>query len=208
MRTEHDDLSRYLDGELPYDALPEELKGEADRFDRVAAVLRTEERLPPAVRAHVMARVRALAGSPWRRSWAWATRPKTVRFSPATGALALAAAIGAVLLVRPSAAPVSPTGMQARASVEATRFIFIVPNARSVAVTGDFVNWDPEGVPLRPQNGDGVWVAELELPPGLYHYVFVIDGTEWRLDPRATSQVDDGFGEQNSVLLVAPRAAS
>jgi hypothetical protein len=48
-------------------------------------------------------------------------------------------------------------------------------------------------------------VAEIALPPGLHHYVFVIDGAEWRPDPNAASQVDDGFGQRNSVLLVPAR---
>ncbi len=83
-----------------------------------------------------------------------------------------------------------------------TRFVFVAPGASQVAVTGDFVNWDPDGIPLASPSRDGVWVAELRLSPGLYHYVFVLDGTEWRPDPNATSQVDDGFGRQNSLLLV------
>jgi hypothetical protein len=60
---------------------------------------------------------------------------------------------------------------------------------------------------MRPV-GDGRWVAELRLLPGVHHYVFVVDGTEWRRDPNAASQVDDGFGQVNSVLLVAePRSS-
>ncbi len=53
-----------------------------------------------------------------------------------------------------------------------------------------------------------MWVGEIAVPPGLHHYVFVIDGTDWRPDPNAASQVEDGFGQQNSVLLVPIQRAS
>jgi 1,4-alpha-glucan branching enzyme len=87
-------------------------------------------------------------------------------------------------------------------SAVSTRFVFLAPNARHVAITGDWVHWDPAGIPLSNPKKDGVWVGEVVVPAGLHHYVFVIDGTQWRPDPNAASQVDDGFGQQNSVLLV------
>lgn len=207
MNQEHEDLTRYLDGELKREALPEALRQEAARFERILAPLGRERvTLPPGVRTAVMARVRAAAESPWRQTWRWATAP---RLSPLAGALALAAAV-AVLWLWPgtrATAPQAPAGASASA-VASTRFVFLAPGAARVAITGDWVHWDPAGVPLRSPRGDGVWVGEITVPPGLHHYVFIVNGTEWRPDPNAASQVDDGFGQRNSVLLVPAGKAS
>jgi hypothetical protein len=43
------------------------------------------------------------------------------------------------------------------------------------------------------------------LPPGVYQYTFIVDGARWQPDPLAVSQVSDGFGQVNSVLIVPPR---
>jgi 1,4-alpha-glucan branching enzyme len=84
-----------------------------------------------------------------------------------------------------------------------TRFVFVAPGASSVRMTGDFVAWDPDGVPLENQRGTGIWTVDVPLEPGVYQYTFIVDGTEWRPDPHAVSQVDDGFGQQNSVVIVS-----
>jgi len=203
-----DAIGRYLEGELPRGAVPEDLEPELRVFERAMDLLRDELKAPPPDLAPpVMTRVRTLRRSPWRRALAWATAP-TIRLSPATGALALAAAAAVVLIARPAPEPSEPAPAVATAGTAMTRFVFVAPSASSVAVTGDFVAWDPDGLPMSDEAGTGVWVAEVELQPGLHHYVFVVDGTEWRPDPNATSQVDDGFGQENSVLIVAPRSAS
>ncbi len=210
MRSEREDLSRYLDGELDLSALPEELQREAAEFERLMEALkRRPVQMKPTLRDAVMERVREVARSPWRRSWTWAAAPRTVRVRPLTAGLAIAAALAAIITLR-SSDRLEPQPNPDVAPLEAatTRFVFLAPQASRVAVTGDFVNWDVEGVPLTSVGDDGVWVAELQLPPGIYHYVFVVDGSEWRTDPNAASQVDDGFGQENSLLLVPTREAS
>lgn len=72
--------------------------------------------------------------------------------------------------------------------------------ARSVAVTGDFTNWSPEGVALS-QIRDGEWAVKLELTPGEHQYRLRVDG-EWRDDPSARRTVPNPFGTANSVLTV------
>ena len=209
MKPEDHDLTRYLDGELEFDALSPDLRNEARRFERIVAALAGERvAAPAALRERVMERVRAASRSPWRQGWEWVATPRTLRLSPAAGALALAAVLALIIVARPREAPPGDPGVTASPSVGATtRFVLIAPNARNVAVTGDFAAWDPGGIPLKDRRGTGVWVVELELEPGVHHYVFVVDGTEWRPDPNA-SQVDDGFGQKNSVVLVPPRASS
>ncbi len=210
MTSEHEDLSRYLDGELDFSALPEELQREAAEFERLMETLKRRPiQMESTLREAVMDRVRDAARSPWRRGWNWAAAPRTLKVRPLTAGLAMAAALAAILIVR-SSDMLEPRPDPNAAAVETTttRFVFLAPQASRVAVTGDFVNWDLEGVPLTSVGDDGVWVAELQLPPGVYHYVFVVDGSEWRTDPNAASQVDDGFGQENSVLLVPAQQAS
>ncbi|MBI4499528.1 MAG: hypothetical protein HY700_00035 [Gemmatimonadetes bacterium] len=203
--SEPGDLSRYLDGELSKADLPEHLRQEAEAFERIIGSLdRGPAKLPRSVRGAVMERVRAIPAPWWRRAWTWFATPRPLRLSPLHGTLALAALI-AVLLValpKPQAGPQTSTGVRV-----ATRFIYLEPNATRVSVTGEFANWDPAGIPMR-RGADGNWVAEIDLPPGLHHYVFVVDGTRWAPDPNASSQVDDGFGLKNSVLLVTGSRSS
>jgi len=184
---------------------PEDLSPEAEQLERIMKTLdRRPVHLPSRVRSAVMARVRAQQASVWVRSWDWLAAP---RLSPLAAGVALAASIALLLLIRPEV----PTGTPTEATGSLTvpvRLVFLAPQARSVAVTGDFASWDPTGIPLAQSQGDGMWSVEIELPPGLHHYVFIVNGTEWRPDPNAASRVDDGFGQQNSVLLVPGRRAS
>jgi hypothetical protein len=208
MTREPEDLTRYLDGELERDRLSPELVAQARAFERLFEVLREEKvEASPQVRERVMTRVRAIAASPWRRTWAWIATPRPVTIRPLTGALALAAAAALFLLTRPSPPAELGVAQATAASGSKARFVFIAPGAQSVAVTGDFLNWNPDGIPMEDRQGTGVWVTEIELPPGVHHYVFIVNGTEMVPDPNA-SRVDDGFGQENSVLLVPPRGSS
>jgi 1,4-alpha-glucan branching enzyme len=74
------------------------------------------------------------------------------------------------------------------------------PGAKSVAVTGDFCGWCPEGQPLT-HDGNGTWKGTINLQPGRYEYRFVVDG-EWRDDPDCGERVDNPFGTKNCVFTV------
>jgi hypothetical protein len=78
------------------------------------------------------------------------------------------------------------------------RFTLRHEDARSVAVAGDFSGWEQRAL---QRGSDGTWMLETVLPPGVYHYSFVIDG-EWTVPPNAAGLVDDGFGRRNATLIV------
>ncbi len=48
----------------------------------------------------------------------------------------------------------------------------------------------------------GIWSTALDLPDGTYEYKFVVNGTEWRYDPRNPNTVSDPYGGRNSLLQV------
>jgi 1,4-alpha-glucan branching enzyme len=78
--------------------------------------------------------------------------------------------------------------------------------ARDVAVSGDFNGWHPEH--HLHQVDPGVWSVDVALAPGVYNYVFVVDGKTLRLDPLAP-RVTDGFGGSSSrVAVLSPEARS
>jgi hypothetical protein len=72
----------------------------------------------------------------------------------------------------------------------------------SVAVVGDFNDWNPNKHLLRDENEDGIWTATLRLEPGRYEYMFILDGQEWVPDPEAYRYVRDGFGNKNAVIEI------
>ena len=91
----------------------------------------------------------------------------------------------------PSAAPPAGTLFRCRA-----------PEARSVAVAGSFNGWGLDATPMSDPDGDGLWEVVVPLSPGLYRYMFFVDGHEWRCPEGAALYEDDGFGLKNAILEV------
>jgi 1,4-alpha-glucan branching enzyme len=83
----------------------------------------------------------------------------------------------------------------------AASFAITAPDARTVTVAGSFNHWDPNSHPLSGPDRSGGWAATVNLLPGRYEYLFVINGNAWVLDPAALS-VDNGLGERNSIVTV------
>lgn len=187
-----------------------------ERLREALGQLREDFRAPSELKANVMHRVRQIPDPMWKRAVDWLLRPRTIQMTPVTAGGLAFAGLALVFLVRGDSGSVSPAGTmpaegaaatavseQMPAADHVTRFVFVAPGASSVRMTGDFVSWDPEGIGLEDQRGTGVWTVDVPLEPGVYQYTFIVDGTEWRPDPHAVSQVDDGFGQTNSVVIVS-----
>ena len=156
------------------------------------------------------------AGTAWR----WLSRPQTLRLSPLAG-LAAAAGFAAMVLVGSQriggapagdgpeqladGAPVILPGVPAQApdTVQVVQFVFVAPEARQVALVGDFNDWDAEATPLQVQGGE-MWTVEIPLEPGRHRYAFIVDGEELVADPQAP-RAPGGFGAPSSVVTVANR---
>lgn len=74
---------------------------------------------------------------------------------------------------------------------------------QSIAIVGDFNDWDPHRDLLTDDNNDGIWTVTLKLKPGRYEYMFIIDGEKWVPDPKAYRYVSDGFGNKNAVIEIS-----
>jgi len=72
----------------------------------------------------------------------------------------------------------------------------------TVAIAGDFNGWNPQANILEDPESDGIWTGTLNLEPGKYEYMFVMDGEEWFPDPNALRYVKDGFGNKNAILEI------
>ena len=80
-------------------------------------------------------------------------------------------------------------------------FHYRAPSAQSVMLVGDFTHWQQEPISLQSL-GNGLWRAEVTLPPGAHHYRFLVDG-EWQDDPECIMRVPNVFGSQDCVCKVS-----
>lgn len=182
------------------EVLSESERAEENRLRELLSVMKDDTPARAGFRASVLRAIERERPPLWKRALAWWLEPHPVRIRPAVGALAMASA---VLLFLWSGQ--GPDGEPADVSAPiqmVTRFVLVAPEASSVRLTGDFVGWSAEGIALEDPRGTGIWSADVPLQPGVYQYTFVVNGTEWVPDPRAVSQVDDGFGQLNSVVIV------
>ncbi len=89
-------------------------------------------------------------------------------------------------------------------TVHLVRFVFVAPEAKSVALVGNFNSWDRSAVQLTRSEAGGAWTATVPLPSGRHEYAFLVDGDRWAADPNARATVEDEFGVASSVVTVAP----
>lgn len=75
------------------------------------------------------------------------------------------------------------------------------PGAKSVALAGDFTDWDKSPIPMKKQLR-GHWSVTVSLEPGTYQYRLLVDG-QWQDDPECSQRVPNCFGTQNCVRVVA-----
>ncbi|MFH1319442.1 MAG: glycogen-binding domain-containing protein [Bacteroidota bacterium] len=78
-------------------------------------------------------------------------------------------------------------------------FSLYYPDAKTVALAGNFNDWEKESLFLKSKKG--LWKLKIKLPRGKYEYVYIIDGK--KIMPDSTKEnIPDGFGGVNSLLEV------
>ena len=161
--------------------------------------LQAPVRLDESFDRRVMVRVRRLYAERRPRGVAgWIAAAVSITRRPAYAA-ALAAGVVAVVTVgmfrsRPQvAAGGAPIPVQ---------FVLVAPEARSVAVVGDFNNWGLGDTALVAENHNGVWSVSAPVPAGVHRYAFLVNGKQWVADPTAPRAAGDDFGQPSSALVV------
>ena len=130
-------------------------------------------------------------------NWLWHPRSVAITWRPA---YALAAAVVFIAAFATNSLRPRPATVVAASGHEVfTEFVLHAPDAKRVAVAGDFSSWQPAHVMTRSKAG--VWTVVVPLTPGVHDYSFVVDGERWVPDPAAPA-VNDGFGGVNSRLAV------
>lgn len=186
----------------------------SDWFERrVARALRADVALGADERARrrVMERVRQAAaeGHPVRRRgepWLRRSRNSIV-------GLSLAAGIGGLSTLS-AVAPEARREVTGLSSVvigdtlvstlhdtlRLVRLMFDAPDARRVAVAGDFNRWDVDATPLARDARSDRWSVTIAVRDAEHRYAFVVDGTRWVPDPRAERSVRGEDGRIYSLL--------
>lgn len=173
-----------------------------DLDPRLEAWFRALRREPPA-RADARMRLQTALRAEYARPARLALAPQATLLAAAVlVALASALWFGAERWSRPEAAP----GLAEYEEFTVTQFVLHADDARSVTVVGDFNDWDPDATPL-VQTEAGIWMVDLRLRPGTVRYSFLVDGKEWRADPRGVPAPSD-FGRPTSIAFITPIEAS
>jgi len=147
------------------------------------------------------------------RAWSKWFEPRAFRLSPIFTTLAAAGLVGIGVLVgglsnwgvRKDGQPLVDAATQppvARTTDTVVKFVFAGPQASTVALVGDFNDWDVSKTPMMRDPRSGSWTVALPLNAGRHVYAFVVDGTTWANDPSAPLAPDDGFGHASSVKNV------
>ena len=214
MKKENSDIHRLLDGDAAgeKDLLIRRIEEDPDlrkEFDDLSAavdLIEREGRMQPplAFTASVMRKLPRTAESTAGRLRRFFFGSRVLRWNMAAAlSIALLTVVTVLLMMDQlthrngsSLSPAFPSGGEAAM----VRLTFVAPDARNVAVAGDFNKWKTDSHIMTRENG--TWTISLPLKPGMYNYMFIVDGSRWVTDPRAESYRDDGFGYQNAVMKV------
>ena len=93
---------------------------------------------------------------------------------------------------------------KAGAAAKEQEFRFKKRDAQSVVLMGEFNGW--KGQPMS-KGPDGTWTAKVTLPTGSHGYKFLVNGTDWILDPdNQTRKTVNGV--ENSAMEVKEGGSS
>ncbi len=79
-------------------------------------------------------------------------------------------------------------------------FEFEDADAKKVSVVGSFNEWNKDASPMKLENG--VWKCTLKLKPGKHEYQFVVNDTDWVVDPKSGNAVNNRYEGMNSVIEI------
>jgi len=183
-------------------------------IERIARELRVPVAVGPALDARVMRAVRHLPRHARLGLWSRLITPRTVTVTPLVWGMLAAAVAGFAVLgamhakedLRRAAKPIATAFFpSAKPPVRSQRvqFVLVAPDAKKVAVVGDFNGWDASHAGYQAQHrGGGVWSVTAPVPLGHHRYSFVVDDSVWVADPTAPRVIDYDYGMPNSAIVV------
>ncbi len=140
----------------------------------------------------------------WRRIYRWAQTPKTITLTPVTlaplaASLMIALLFSSLLFLKQKEVDyLQGSGGHAIPVV----FRLNLSGIQSVSVIGTFNAWKPKGYEMQWDPKLKRWSLTVLLPEGRYEYMFLLNGQKMIPDPQALFRQEDGFGNQNSVLVL------
>ena len=179
------------------------------RDDRDRQIVRSIEQLPDLeppreLVTFVMQSLKPKRLAWWQHAYLWARAPRPITITPLR---AIPAGVAIVAIFALAIALISPSKDRPNVQVQDTRqlpvvFTLKVPGASSVAVIGTFNEWNAKGFEMKGEKEQGVWSITLYLPQGRHEYAFLVDGEKVISDPQAAFYEENGFGSENSVLVL------
>src|SRR4051812_22247432 len=150
-----------------------------------------------------MAAVRATGSARWPRL----LMPRRLTITPLpwylgiAASLLVAAFLGATIAKRDTLS--SLLSRRSAAKAQHVQFTLVAPDAKKVAVVGDFNAWDASHAAFQARHtGGGVWTVTAPVAAGHHRYSFVVDDSVWMADPLAPRANDNDFGLPKSALVV------
>jgi hypothetical protein len=185
------------------------------RMRDIARELKGAVHLDASFDAQVMSAVRRMPRHHRFGLWSRLTTPRrrTITLTPLNlGLLAASIAIFAVLgvahagadlhrVARPIVNAFAP--QKKTTGAQRVQFVLVAPDAKKVAVVGDFNGWDASHAAYQAQHrGGGVWSVTASVPAGHHRYSFVVDDSVWVVDPMAPRVIDNDYGGASSAIVV------
>lgn len=185
-----------------------------ERLDSITNELKQQVRISASFDARVMNAIRGLPRHARAGLWSRLTTPRRIMVTPLSWSIAAVAAFlfvafasvnvvdGARALARPIAGVLFPKDAKSQQR-QSVQFVLVAPDARKVAVVGDFNGWNAQHASYQAKpRGGGVWAVTAALPIGHHRYSFVVDDSLWVADPIAPRAIDSDFGVINSAIVV------
>ena len=74
-------------------------------------------------------------------------------------------------------------------------------DAKKVNLVGEFNDWNSASHTMK-NDGNGIWVKQLQLSEGMYEYKFLVDN-QWVADPQNDRACPNCFGTLNNIVKVS-----
>ena len=197
MKKRDERMHSMLDGEIPVGKSSASMESDPEKLsvyrERLRLLEEFEGNAPDDFVGRVMAGLPDSADRKWYdRKWAlW----------PGRGLWAVPTFVGAVgmMLIIFGIGLLYGGGAE---DLVAVHFDVYAPSAKKVEMVGTFSGWMPGKIALKGPDSIGYWGCSVKLHPGRYEYLFLIDGAKLVPDGGTAARCPDGFGSQNSLVLV------